>query len=34
MVPATCKQVNVMITATLRATLSIHFLHWIFIQPN
>ncbi|PEI87622.1 hypothetical protein COM00_04535 [Bacillus toyonensis] len=27
MVSATCKQVNVMITATLRATLSIHLLH-------
>ncbi|ACM12544.1 hypothetical protein CN315_16320 [Bacillus cereus] len=33
MVFATCKQVNFMTSATLRATLSIQFLYWIFIQP-
>ncbi|AXY10232.1 hypothetical protein CN272_07020 [Bacillus anthracis] len=34
MVFATCKQVNFMTSATLRATLSIQFLYWVFIQPN
>ncbi|PGV56149.1 hypothetical protein COD94_28295 [Bacillus cereus] len=31
---ATCKQVIFMTNAILRATGSIQFLYWIFIQPN
>ncbi|PEC86131.1 hypothetical protein COK00_15150 [Bacillus cereus] len=34
MVLATCKQVNFMTSATLRATRPIQFLYWVFIQPN
>ncbi|MBH0361123.1 hypothetical protein C6356_01540 [Bacillus wiedmannii] len=34
MVLANCKQVNFMTSTTLRATRSIQFLYWVFIQPN